>query len=64
MYRPSCKLYCFHDFFCVQSHNSSYFPLIFNVIICDVLHDLLPFVQFKKRENTQWSMLDLEKLQA
>ena len=32
------------------------------MIICNVLHDLLPFVQFKKRENTQWSMLLLEKL--
>ena len=27
-------------------------PLLFNMYISDVLRDLLPFVQFKKREET------------
>ena len=30
--------------------------------ICDVLRDLLPFVQFKKRENTNGEVLPLVKL--
>ena len=34
------------------------------MLICDVLHDLVPFVQLKKRENTHVGMLLLVKLQA
>ena len=30
----------------------------------DVLHNLVPFVQFKKRENTHGEVLLLVKLQA
>ena len=32
------------------------------VLQCDVLHDLVPFVQFKKRENTHGRVLLLVKL--
>ena len=32
--------------------------------ICDVLHDLLPFVQFKKRKNTHGGVLHLVKLKG
>ena len=32
--------------------------------ICDALRDLVPFVQFKKRENTHGRVLLLLKLQA
>ena len=32
--------------------------------VCDVLRDLVPFVQFKKRENTQGGALLLVKLHA
>ena len=31
--------------------------------ICDVLRDLVPFVQFKRRENTHGEVLLLVKLQ-
>ena len=31
--------------------------------ICDVLHDLVPFVQFKKREKHPWRSVTLVKLQ-
>ena len=27
-----------------------------NKIKCDVLHDFVPFIQFKKREKQQWSV--------
>ena len=33
-------------------------------IMCDALRDLVPFVQFKKRENTYGGVLLLVKLQA
>ena len=33
-------------------------------IVCDTLRDLVPFVQFKKRENTHGGVLILVKLQA
>ena len=32
--------------------------------VCDVLRDLIPFVQFKKRENTHGGALLLVKLHA
>ena len=32
--------------------------------ICDALHDLVPFEQFKKRENTLGGVLILVKLQG
>ena len=32
--------------------------------ICDVLRDLVPFEQFKKRENTHGGVLFLAKLQT
>ena len=32
--------------------------------ICDALRELVPFVQFKKRENTHGRVLILVKLQA
>ena len=38
--------------------------LVLQAIICDVLRDLVPFVQFKKRENTHGGLLLLLKLQA
>ena len=34
------------------------------VSICGALRDLVPFVQFRKREKHQWSTLLLVKLQA
>ena len=34
------------------------------MIICDVLHDLGPLVQFKKRENTHGGVFLLTRLQA
>ena len=38
---------------------------LFKVIqICDTLRDLVPFVQFKKRENTHGGVLPLKKLQT
>ena len=30
--------------------------------VCDALHDLLPFVQFKKREKQPWRSVTLVKL--
>ena len=38
--------------------------LVLQAIICDVLRDLVPFVQFKKRENTHGGLLLLLKLHA
>ena len=38
--------------------------LVLQAITCDVLRDLVPFVQFKKRENTHGGLLLLLKLQA
>ena len=32
--------------------------------ICDALRDLVPFVQFKKREKHPWRSVRLVKLQA
>ena len=29
-------------------------------VSCDALHDLVPFVQFKKRKNTHWGVLLLK----
>ena len=34
------------------------------IILCDALRDLVPFVQFKKRENTHGGVLILVKLQV
>ena len=34
------------------------------MITCDALRDLVPFVQFKKRENTHEGVLLLVKFQA
>ena len=34
------------------------------VNICDALRDLVPFVQFKKREKHLWKSVDFSKLQA
>ena len=33
-----------------------------HVIICDVLHDLVPFVQFKKREKQPWRSVTFSKV--
>ena len=33
-------------------------------LICDAFRDLVPFVQFKKRENNHGKVLFLVKLQA
>ena len=30
-------------------------------IICDALHDLVPFVQFKKREKHPWRSVNFSK---
>ena len=30
--------------------------------ICDALHDLLPFVQFKKREKLPWKSVNFSKV--
>ena len=38
--------------------------VIGSICVCDALRDLVPFVQFKKRENTLGGMLLLKKLQA
>ena len=37
---------------------------LLDVDICDVLRNLVPLVQFKKRENTHGGVLLLVKLQA
>ena len=34
------------------------------VLICDALSDLVPFLQFKKREKHPWKSVTLLKLQA
>ena len=38
-------------------------PVLEFVNICDVMRNLVPFVQFKKRENSQGGVLLLVKLQ-
>ena len=43
-----------------NSYDWVHIEFIYN--ICDVLRDWLPFVQFKKRENTQREVILLEKL--
>ena len=30
--------------------------------ICDAMHDLVPFVQFKKRENHPWRSVNFSKV--
>ena len=36
----------------------------YEYFICDALHDLVPFLQFKKRENALGGVLPLVNLQA
>ena len=38
-----------------------YILSIKEVIICDNLHDLVPFVQFKKREKRPWKSVTFSK---
>ena len=38
--------------------------VFFGLFVCDALHDLVLFVQFKKPENPQGEVLHLLKLQA
>ena len=37
-------------------------PLSITKAICDVLHDLVPFVQFKKREKHPWRSINFSKV--
>ena len=56
----------------LTSYNKTYLPRFslatnpkyYSEPKCDVLRDLVPFVQFKKRENTHGRVLILVKLQA
>ena len=38
------------------------FVFIFSEIICDALRDLVPFVQFKKREKHPWRSVTFSKV--
>ena len=40
--------YAINQFICLKKAETFYYPL------CDALHDLLTFVQFKKREKHPW----------
>ena len=42
--------------------NEILIELIFNSQICDALRDLVPFEQFKKRENHPWTSVTLSKV--
>ena len=37
-------------------------PALFKAPICDVLRDLVPFVQFKKREKHPWKSVTFSKV--
>ena len=52
-----------------QFHNSEKIRMIFmdlsikcDVYICDALRNLVPFVQFKKREKLSWMSVTLSKV--
>ena len=50
--------------FVTVSHMPSFFAqvIILWVFICDVLRDLVPFLQFKKREKHPWRIVTFSKV--
>ena len=40
----------------------SFFPNPTMIQICDALRDLVPFLQFKKREKHPWRSVDFSKV--